>query len=526
MTTYDYIIVGAGTAGCILARKLSKKYNVLIIESGPYLPEDPNINQPLNSLTLTENANRYFYNLGSSVVSTKYGKPVLPFFFYPTTFSAVMGRLVGGGSAVNGMQVVRGTKTYFDELASLVDDCDWNSRNALRHFVEMEHFHPASEFSKKSHGFHGCLDISQTVASNELATSFANSMSQLYNIPLNIDYNDLQNEVGSFKHWQLTTVNDKRVTSATAFLEPLTISKSTPYIYHRKTKNHKLTLITMTTVKNVVLDQKRIARGVDVIVDGHHKQYLSRRGVILSAGLNTSSILQLSGIGNRYDLELLNIKCNVNSPHVGKHMKNHPMIVLIGVGKKYNIENISDVYSGGAFTTDPSKMDGRRGFQILTVGDPTGAVVVGGINLRAKSEGHITIQSSDPLQPPIYDYKYYDDPSDIESMIILYKYIHDVIVKMGLQPIGVNGPVPDPHKDSDGVKNYILSYYTHAYHWTGMTRMGNDRYDGVVDHNLRVFGTQRLYVADCGVYPTNPEGNTQMPAYLAGSILAEKLLGN
>lgn len=525
LTTPDYIIVGAGTSGCILAHKLSRRFSVLLIEAGPYYSEDPNINQPINYLTLTENANMYFYNLGSSVVTTKNGKPLLPFFFYPTTFSAVMGRLVGGGSSINGMKVVRGTKSYYDEMSKITNDRDWGYSNISRHFIEMENFHPACEFSRKAHGFHGCLDISQTVASPELASDFVNTMSKIHNVPCNIDYNDFYNEVGSFKYWQLTTDNEKRVTSASSFLEPLRKCKSMPHTYHRKCKKGiKITLLTMTTVKNVILDHKKRARGVEVIVDGCHKTFLAHKGVILCAGLNTSTLLQLSGIGDRASLDLLKINCRINSPHVGKHMKNHPMMVLLGVGKSYKIETPNDIYSGGVFLSDPSKYDCKRSFEILAVADPSGVVVVAGINLRAESEGYITIQSSDPLQPPLYDYKYYDKQSDIDSMLILYRYIYDSIIEMGMQPIGATGPAPNPHKDSTAVEKYILNYYAQAYHWTGMTRIGCDRYDGVIDSNCRVFGSQRLYVADCGIFPTNPVGNTQMPAYLAGSILADKLL--
>lgn len=521
----DYVIIGAGTAGCILAYKLSKRFNVTLIEAGPFYANDPNINNPTKSLEISNDPNRYFYNLGPSLTEGNNGAPKLPLFFYPSTFSAVMGRLVGGSSSVNGMQVVRGTRRYFQDLARRVSDQDWGYDNVLLHFTAMESFKPSKLNENSSRGTRGKLSISQLVASSELAKLFSKSCSELYNIPYNIDYNDMNNELGSFEYWQLTIAKNKRVTSANSFLSNLEVNKKDDNTLSVKSKSGRnITLMTRSTVRKITLNSKNVAKSVEILTNGENKTIRARKGVILCAGLNSNTLLQLSGIGDRASLQEMKIPCLVNSPNVGRHIKNHPILILLGVGKSFKTENPDGLYSGGVFLADPSKNDKTRSFEIAAIANQEGGITLFGINLRAESEGWMSIQSNDPLQAPIYDYKYYDNQADVKSMIELYIAMYDIIVKMGLSPIDVNGSVPNPVDGIEPIQKYVLTNYSQAYHWTGMTRMAMSKKDGVVDNNCRVFGTQNLYVADCGIFPTNPLGNTQMPAYLAGSILASKLL--
>lgn len=208
----EYIIVGGGTTGCVLARRLSEHHSVILLEAGLIQDNDPLISDPLNNGNLVLGyTNEFFMPLGHSL----YGRA-----FDNRRFAGIAGELLGGGSSVNAMQYVRGTKAYYAAWEALVKDSSWGPKNVFNEFKKMETFFGVpNQFKPKAHGEHGPIDVRQATnnlpASNEFVQAIVDQ-----GYPGPIDYNDPKYPIGAFAYWQLNQKPDKmRESSSTAYLE-------------------------------------------------------------------------------------------------------------------------------------------------------------------------------------------------------------------------------------------------------------------------------------------------------------------
>lgn len=533
-TTADIIIVGGGSAGCALAARLSHKYSILVLEAGDDRSKDPLITIPSNSAVVTNYYNSYFSQLGHMNPSSSDINPNL--------FSVMAGELLGGGTSVNGLQFVKGTKDYYDRWATEVNDQAWGAKNVSKVFKTIEHYHPLSKKSQpksnKDRGSSGPVDVIPVTLFKSAAELFAHSVSTVANIPYGIDYNNWKTPIGSFVDWQVTeTPQLTRVSSYTAYLKSVMVkSKKYSHFYKSKHTKNPIYIMTMAKVQRILFNQRHgkrpIATGVVAVVDGQCVTCSANCKVILTAGFQTASILQWSGIGHKKSLKNLGIDTIINNPNVGQHIMNHILIYLTGKVDGTNPNpflplppnyNPQGLYIGGAQVA--SSM-GTRAYELFgsgvspfEVGVVPTSYTIGGLILDSKSEGYTHIQSSDPNRPPLYNFNYYSNPDDIRSAVDMYTIMYNTLVQMGLKPDG-----PDPVSQPNEVISTILSTPSQGFHWTGMTRMSSSAKTGVVDSSGRVFGSKNLYVADISVAPFNAAGNTQAVAYLVSNIIADKMI--
>lgn len=520
----EYVIVGGGTAGCVLARRLSEKHSVILLEAGLIQDNDPLISDPLeNGNLVLAYTNKFFMPLGHSL----FGRA-----FDNRRFAGISGELLGGGSSVNGMQYVRGTKDYYNAWEALVGDSSWGAKNAFKEFKRMETFNGVpGQYDPAAHGEHGPIDIRQATVNLPASNNFVDAIvAQGYPGP--VDYNDPEHPTGAFAYWQLTEKPNKtRESSSTAYLQGY-LKKKTCNLYI--SKNGNLQLYTKAHADKILFDSEKhchaTARGVRAVINNQEVEFFARKKVIVCSGvLQSPVLLQDSGIGDEALLKRLCIPVVRNNPNVGRKILNHPLIVLTGLGDVPSPDSSSDndpegLYAGGAFLpADPSKpTDQDRTFELIGIAtpgpSPMGAFTIATLLLSAESEGYIRAYNSDFLRMPEFDFNYLGNHQDIDSLVAAYRIMHRTLVIMGLNPLG------PPPGDTSLVETYVTSTYSQAYHWVAPCNMSKHERDGVVNSDGEVFGVRNLIVADNSIVPLNARGNTAATAFLVGNIIANKLL--
>jgi len=525
----DAVVIGAGTAGCALAKRLSQAYSVILLEAGYDQTDDPDIAIPSRSgILVADRTNRYFYPLGHALPSEADASS-------NRRLPAVASETPGGGSSTNGMQWVESDAEYFNKTAELVGDPDWSASNVARVYKSIEKFNGISDYNPAAHGYSGPLDVKQVVVNQQAAEVFTQATSSVTGVPLNVDYNDPTVSLGSYRYWQVTqTPDSRRAESFSAYLKSgLVQDPKNPDVYLATDTVRSLQLVVRARLQQVHFDtqDKPRATGVTASVDGQKVTFCARKYVILCTGFQSCAYLQNFGIGDAVHLKALGLEVLVDNPNVGQHMLNHPILSLTGLVDPNGLSpftplppgfDTEGLYSGGAQLPDAT---GQRGYQLIGIASPTAvgvapvAFTAVGLILDAKSQGWIKIIDRDINRIPDFNFRYFSDPADIDSGISLYTTQYQILKAMGLLPQG-----PDPVTEPDGVRAFVLTRFSQAYHWVGMTRMANTAAEGVVSSSGRVFGTQNLYVADVGILPLNTAGNTQAPAYLIGNIIADKLI--
>lgn len=528
-TRADIIIVGAGTAGAVLANRLSKKYSVIVLEEGLNQINNPLLADPLKAGSLVlDYTNNFFCPLGHAITN-----PVPD----NKRFPMVAGETFGGGSAVNGMQYVRSPDDYYARLEQLTGDKAWGPESANRIYKNMETFNGVtSEYAVNVHGTDGPVDIRQCTRNKEAAIRMQNALFGL-GYPKISDYNNPATPVGGFVYWQLFQQPDKvRESSATAYLEDI-IHEKVPNNVYVGNKNRNLTIYSKAHVLKVTFDKydkKNVANGVDVVINNERVTIHADKRVIICAGFQSSLLLQLSGIGDKAYLKSIGVNVIYDNPEVGKHILNHPIITLTGTGNVPStaFPDPEALYAGGAEIPDESTpLDRSRHVQFIGIdtpnADPTkGAFTVVSVILQAESEGNLSIDNSDAIRMPRFETDYFSNAADINTAVATYGVMHDTLVGMGLTPLGPAkaaslNPV-DPTYIA--VKDYVFRTYGQAYHWTGACSMTTTDRKGVVDRNGSVIGTKNLTVADITILPTSPKGNCAAPAFLIGNVISEKIL--
>lgn len=513
----DYIIVGGGTAGNVLARRLSSESNatVLVLEAGENQITDTRLSDPTNAgLLVNVYTNPFFWPLGHAVQLASPNNKRFP---------AVAGQTLGGGSSVNGLQYVRGSNSFFLDWQTISGDSDWGPVNANNVYKNMETFNGVpGQYNPAVHGTSGPVNIRQAALNLQAAQLFQNALVTL-GYPAIGDYNDPANEIGAFLYWQLfEQPNNDRESSATAYLQD-TLNQIEDNVY--VSANKRLVLYTKAHVTKVLFSdqgtQAPRASGVHAIVNGDEFVFFARKKVIICAGFQSPLLLQASGIGDETLLESLEIPVVYNNPNVGQHIENHPIFSLTGTGT-VPVATTPDpfgLYSGGAELPDTTVSPTKRGFQFIGIATPPTAFTIACLLLKARSEGDLQMLYSDPLRMPFYNFNYFSNPADIASGVAAYTIMYNTLVQMGLTPTG-----PDPVSAPAAVITYITTSYTQAYHWTGACRMNPSPTLGVVDSTGHVYGVQDLIVADITIIPTSPTGNCAAPAFLVGNVIANKLL--
>ena len=524
---YDYIIIGAGSAGCVLANRLSEDptLRVLLLEAGPR-DWHPFIHMPAGLAKL----------VGQKGINWNYDTAPEPQLnqrrlWWPR------GKVLGGSSSINAMCYIRGVPRDYDEWAAGgAQGWDWNS--ALPYFKRAE---CNSRGGDALHGDSGPLHVSDLRYTNPLSAAFIEAGQQA-GFPHNHDFNGA--EQAGVGLYQVTQKDGARCSSAVAYLQP---ARSRP----------NLEVVTGALVRRILLANGR-AIGVAYAKDGVETQAQADREVLLSGGaINSPQLLMLSGIGPADHLAAHGISVSVNAPHVGQNLQDHLDICTL----QHSTQRItydraselktafdyflrghrgpgsSNIAEAGGFLRSPLAPDERADIQLHFVPamlDDHGRNRLQGDGytlhacfLRPRSRGRITLNSADPRMDARIEANYLSDAEgfDLKMMLECAKLSRELFAQKAFDPYrgAPIHPARNDLSDSEMI-DFIRAKAESVYHPIGTCRMGNDE-DSVVDTQLRVRGVDGLRVIDASVMPSLIGGNTNAPTIMIAERASDLIRG-
>ncbi|TNJ58376.1 GMC family oxidoreductase [Paenibacillus hemerocallicola] len=518
--SFDYIVVGTGPAGAVIAKTLTddKKTSVLVLEAGDHNDKDKPIADSAFALELEESYFPQYFWQGEGIPQANLDN---------RSFEWTTGRLSGGGSSINGEQYVRPTSAVFKQWEALLGPL-WSPARTIRRFKRLEKYNGETQ-NPGARGYHGRIDIRQApVTPTSMAEKLTAAIERATGLPNIVDYNDPETPLGPFTRWQLYQKPDgRRESSSTAFLSSDIMTPS-----GRGTHGRKLTVLFRTTALRVIFSRKR-AIGVEYLQAGSCVRAYARKKVIISAGINSAQFLMLSGIGPAEQLKKSGIPVIFDNPHVGKRLKNHTLNFAVFTANRNDRalppDDPNALYTGGAFLPDPTgERPARRAVQLIGIGsDETLTVAV--LYLRPESSGSIAIQNKDPLKIVLADEGFLSNSNDLDAVKNIFKiYIRNIALELERidSSYRLVSPTLDVIDDDVKLENFIKENFEHNHHQQSFLRMAPLEKGGVVNRSGRVHGVTGLIVADASLIPFTVDGNTSAAAYLIGYTIARKLLKN
>ena len=524
--TFDYIIVGGGSTGCVVAARLSEDpaVRVLLIEEGPR-DLSPYIHIP----------GAYYKTAQGDLLKRIPWEPMAEQERTETP-TMVQARVLGGGSSVNAMIYIRGVPDDYEQWARMGAE-GWGYADVLPYFKRAEN---NNRFCNDAHGVGGPLGVSDIDYIHPLTRAWLQACQQA-GLPYNPDFNS--GDPAGCGLYQITARGGRRSSAAVAYLNPA-----------RKRAN--LRIETGTTVTRILIEKGR-AIGVECTRGKRTLVYRADQEVVVSTGaIATPKLLMLSGIGPAGEIGRHGIKVHADLPGVGQNLQDHIEISLVYqlngphsydkykklhwkalAGLNYalfrNGPASSYLIEGGAFWwgNRSEATPDIQYFMVVGAGIEEGVDAVPGGNgctvnlgqIRPRSRGEVTLQSADPAENPRVAPRYFSDPYDLEAITDGTMAALDIMTQPAISKFVTARHTPAPSlKSREEIRAFCVKDAHAALHPAGTCRMGADD-RAVVDPKLRVHGIERLRVADASVMPTLISGNPNSVCIMIGERAADFL---
>jgi choline dehydrogenase len=525
--SFDYIVVGAGSAGCVLANRLtaSGRHRVLLLEAGGH---DRNIwiHIPLGYGKLFSNAKVNWLYASEPEPELDNRSVIQP-----------RGKVLGGSSSINGLLYVRGQAADYDHWRQL-GNAGWSFEDVLPYFRRAEDQQRGED---ALHGVGGPLAVSDVCEPHPLCEAFI-AAAQQAGFPRNDDFNGPSQEGAGY--FQLTARKGRRCSTAVGYL--------------RQARRRANLAIVPRALASRILFEGRRAVGVEYLQDGSRRSALASREVLIAGGaFNSPQLLQLSGLGPAQLLSSLGIPVIADMPGVGADLQDHLQVRMqyrctepitmndvinswrhrIGAGLRYCVSRkgllaIGAGYAGGFFRANPGAAtpDVQVHFIIFS-GDTSGAplhpfpgFIASVCQLRPESRGFVRIKSADPRAAPAIQPRYLSSAQDRDTVVAGLRLLRRIMRQPAMCHFVAEERAPDPGCTSDAdLLAFARATGTTVFHPTSTCRMGSDP-DAVVDARLRVRGIDRLRIVDGSIMPALVSGNTNAAIVMIGEKGADLIL--
>lgn len=524
---FDYIIVGAGTAGCVLANRLtaSGRHRVLLLEAGEH-DRHIWIHVPLGYGKLFTNPKVNWLYMSEPEPELNDRRIIQP-----------RGKVLGGSSSINGLLYIRGQPADFDHWRQL-GNSGWSFDDVLPYFRRAEHQQRGEDVL---HGVGGPLAVSDVCEPHPLCEAFIEAAQQA-GFPRNDDFNGPTQEGAGY--FQLTARRGRRCSTAVGYLRPA-----------RRRPNLS---IVSNALANRILFSGRRAIGIEYRQgDATRVAHASGEVIVAGGSFNSPQLLQLSGLGPAPLLQSLGINVIADMPGVGADLQDHFQVRMqyrcteritmndvihswlhrVGAGLRYALLRkgllaIGAGYAGGFFRTSPQAAtpDVQVHFIIFSAETAGAALhafpgfIASVCQLRPESRGFVRIKSADAGQPPAIQPRYLSSPVDRDTVVAGMKLLRRIMRQPAMRRYIAEERAPDPCCSSDAdLLAFARETGTTVFHPTSTCRMGRDGI-AVVDERLRVHGIERLRVVDGSIMPTIVSGNTNAAIVMIAEKGADMIL--
>ena len=514
---HDYVIVGAGSAGAVLAARLTEdpRVTVLLLEAGGEADADE-VRIPAAFSTMFKT--RWDWNYTTTEQKQLHGRRT----YWPRM------KALGGCSSMNAMIYIRGNRADYDTWRDQHGATGWGYDDVLPWFVKAE---ANTRLGAPYHGQSGPLHVEDRVYTHPLSEMFVDSAVSS-GLKRNDDFNGAEQEGAGL--YQVTCKRGRRWSTNEAYLKPAA-------------GRDNLTVATGVMVTSVRLEGER-ATGVHFTRAGSEHTVTARREVILCGGaINSPQLLMLSGIGPRAHLQEVGVEAKVDLPGVGANLQDHPVVPLIwkthgvtDLAQLSTVRNLlrwkargtgpfaSNVGEAGAFLASRDELAAPdiqihaapSGFYDNGFHEPTTPMVtVAPTLVGVASRGWLRLRSADPGWHPEIEPAYFDDQADLDAIVAGCRRTWDLVRQGALgQHVGEPWQLPEDPSDDDFIE-HVRTWAQTLYHPVATCSMGTGE-DAVVDPELRVRGVEGLRVVDASVMPTVPRGNTNAPTIMVAERAA------